>query len=144
MSWDVYLQDTTAKPWCSYGVSEQDFEPDWEGDVPCPVPCYPAVAVERHAEGGTYALGGIESAELNITYNYGGLFREAWDGVGLKEALDGKRAEDVIEALSHAVKHLGTEQAAGYWEATAGNAGYSLGILLGWAQQYPDARFRVS
>lgn len=144
MSWWVYLEDETAKPWCSYGVALEDFKPDWEGDTPCPVPCYPAVEVERHDEGGTYAIGGINSAELNVTYNYGRCFREAWDGVGLQEVLDGKRAEEVIEALEHAVKHLGTEQDGDYWKASAGNAGHALEILASWAHQHPDGRFRVS
>jgi hypothetical protein len=36
------------------------------------------VSVARHAEGGTYAIGGIKRAELNVTYNYGQHFRDAW------------------------------------------------------------------
>ncbi len=144
MSWDVRLEDRTAKPWCSYGVSAKEFKPEYDGDELCTVPCYPNVRVKNHREGGTYAVGGTSSAELNVTYNYGRCFREVWDGVGLQEALNGKRAEDVIGALEHAVRYLGTDQDGDYWSATAGNAGYALSILVNWARQHPTAVFQVS
>jgi len=142
MSWWVYLLDDTQPPWCSYGVV--DFKPQYEGDEPCPVPCYPTMEVEAHSEGGTYVIGGTCAAELNITYNYSSLFAEAWDGVGLSEALDGRRAGEIIHALEHAVAYLGTERDEDYWKATKGNAGYALSILLPWARQHPTALMKIS
>lgn len=120
MSWWVYL--------------ERDDEP---------------VLVENHEEGGTYALGGVGRAELNVTYNYGGAFRSAWptviEGSGaLVKMLDGRRAGDTIGDLESAVAKLGTTRSKDYWEPTHGNAGYALSILLSWAIRHPDAYWRVS
>ena len=144
MSWWIYLVDDTKEPWCGYGKPASEFVPDFESDVQCSSPCYPVVSVKNHSEGGTYVMDGSAEADLNVTYNYGGEFRKAWDGVGIEEALDGKRASDVIYALRHGVKVLGTERSEDYWETTPGNAGHALSILLGWAEQHPEARFKVS
>jgi hypothetical protein len=101
------------------------------------------VAVANHSEGGTYAIGGIERAELNVTYNYGVCFHLA--GIdGFRETLDGQKAADVTPALQSAVEKLGTQQYKDYWAPTPGNAGHALNILLQWAEQYPDAVFKVS
>ncbi len=35
--------------------------------------------IPSHEEGGTYALGGSTNASLNVTYNYGGFYREHLD-----------------------------------------------------------------
>ena len=73
MSWWVYLVDNLEK------FKGEDFE-----DAVC--------EVEAHSEGGTYVVGGTNSAELNITWNYGGFFRDAVEGLkepGLK-GLDGQ------------------------------------------------------
>lgn len=134
MSWWVYLRDHAAKPTCDFGA---------DSPHACPVPCYPPVDVERHAEGGTYALGGTSDAELNVTYNYGGHFTRALGG-GFKDVLDDKRAGDVIPLLEGAVAMLGTERDGDYWNNTPGNAGHALSILLAWARQRPDAIFAVS
>jgi len=134
MSYWVYLEDHTAKPWCSYGtesVGEEDS---------CPVPCYPSVAVDSHWDGGAYNVFGTGTAELNVTYNYSQFYS---DFGGLK-ALNGKAAREVITPLEIAVKKLGTKRSSDYWAATQGNAGHVLNLLLGWARQWPDAVFRVS
>jgi hypothetical protein len=140
MSYWVYLVDKTAKPWCSYGQSKDEFKPAYEGDEPCPVPCYPCVLVPWHSEGGTRCRGGEMEASLNVTYNYsksyGALHFELRD-------LDGMPARVVTDSLRLLVKTLGTEPADDYWAATPGNAGYALNILLGWAEQHPDATFVV-
>lgn len=120
MSWDVYL--------------EKDGTP---------------VDVPRHEEGGTYALGGITEAELNVTYNYGREFRHVWpeplpDSNCLKHMLDGRTAEETIAPLAAAIEKLGTTRDDYYWAATPGNAGYALSLLLGWARANPDATWRVS
>jgi len=100
------------------------------------------VSVDCHMEGGTYACGGMDTAELNITYNYSRHFTKVLLN-GLK-SLDGKHAKDVIKKLKKAVKKLGTTQDSDYWKPTAGNAGFALNILLTWAIDNPDAIFRVS
>ena len=93
------------------------------------------VVVDRHAEGGTYPLGGTTRAELNVTYNYADLFpfRE----------LDGQRAGDTRERMREAIAVLGTQRDQDYWTPTPGNVGHALEILLAWADQYPEATWRV-
>jgi len=126
MSWWVYLVTDLEQ------FKGEDFE-----DAVC--------EVEAHSEGGTYVVGGISGAELNVTYNYGGFFRDAVEGLkepGLK-GLDGQRAGDWIERLEKAVAQLGTDRDVDYWAKTPGNAGHALSILLGWARQYPSGYFIV-
>lgn len=152
MSYWVHLEDRTAEPWCSFG--KDNWTPEYTGDEQCTSPCYPAFAVERHAEGGTYVMGGTDEAELNVTYNYGRHFHEAWEKAGgtfdgdgdgsLGSMLGEKRAGDTIELLARAVEILGTARGPDYWEATPGNAGVALEQLLGWARQHPDGIWRVS
>lgn len=152
MGWDVELQDHAAKPWCDYGTPLDQWTPKYSFETePCPAPCYPAVEVERHAEGGTYAIGGTTEAEVSITYNYGGYIREAWPDDPDPEAsnvlgrmLDSKRAADCIPTLERAVGILGTDADTDYWKATPGNAGHMLNLLLDWARQHPNAVFKVS
>jgi hypothetical protein len=107
------------------------------------------VSVARHAEGGTYAIGGIKRAELNVTYNYGQHFRDAWPepvvGSGaLDQMLHGKRAGDTLPLLAQAVETLGTVPAEDYWMAHPGNAGAALATLRDWAREHPDATWSVS
>ena len=94
------------------------------------------VEVERFTEGGTYAIGGSTDADLNVTYNYGKHF-------DFRDELHGKKAADVIPLLEAKVAELGTERDRDYWNPTPGNVGYTLALLLRWAQQYPDAVFDV-
>lgn len=106
------------------------------------------VEVDRHEEGGTFALGGTPEAELNVTYNYGGHFREAWpeeiDGSGaLRRMLDGRTGEETAPLLAAAVERLGTKRHSDYWEPTPGNAGRALDTLWRWAEEHPDATWRV-
>ena len=112
MSWWVYLK---------------------EGDEP--------VSVSRHSEGGTQVMDGNDVAELNVTYNYSGLFQAAFDGIHFVEALDGKRAQEVVPLLERAVERLGDKPDGDYWAKTEGNAGHALSVLLGWARQHPQAVF---
>lgn len=94
------------------------------------------VDVPPHTEGGTFAMGGIDRAELNVTYNYRDLFDF--------DKLHGKKALDTVDVLRSAVARLGTERHTDYWKPTSGNAGYAASILLRWAEVYPDAVWRVS
>jgi hypothetical protein len=100
------------------------------------------VGVDTHAEGGTYALGGTSSAELNITYNYAPQFKTVFGDAGIRD-LHNKVARDTISALEIGVSRLGTQRSADYWENTPGNAGYVLSVLLAWAKQHPNAVFLV-
>jgi alanyl-tRNA synthetase len=62
---------------------------------------------------------------------------------GLTEFLRDRKAKDTIEGLENAVKVLGLVTSDNYWEATKGNAGYALNVLLSWAKQYPEAEWMV-
>jgi len=99
--------------------------------------------VDNHKEGGTYAMGGVTDADLNITYNYSWFYHQCLDKSKGIDWLDGKIAKETILHLTEAVKKLGTRQYKDYWADTPGNAGYALNILLGWAKQHPDAVFEV-
>jgi hypothetical protein len=108
-----------------------------------------SVPVARHAEGGTYVIGGLARAELNVTYNYGQYFRDAWPepiigGGALGQMLHGKRASNTLTQLEQAVEALGTDTSDDYWEATPGNAGAALAILRDWAVAHPEATWSVS
>lgn len=87
-------------------------------------------------EGGTYALGGSCEADLNVTYNYGGLFNF--------RGLDGRTGAETQAELDDAVARLGTERDMNYWAATPGNAGVACALLASWARLYPDAVWHVS
>lgn len=103
-----------------------------------------SLEVPAHEEGGTYALGGLPFAELNITYNYS---KHYYKYLNEKEGLrwlDGKRAKDTITMLDYAVGNLGVKRSSDYWNATRGNAGYALRILLQWANKHPEGIWRVS
>ncbi len=97
------------------------------------------VTVESHEEGGTYALGGSDGANLNVTYNYCRHFYEHLDKKKGIRWLYGKKARDTIKRLEKSVKELGVEKDDNYWKSTSGNAGYALSILLKWAKQHPEA-----
>jgi hypothetical protein len=100
--------------------------------------------VEKFKDGGTYNLHGSDEASLNITYNYSTFYYEHLNADNGLRWLDKKTAKNTIEALEYAVDVLGTSQDSDYWSSTPGNAGYALSILLSWAKQYPESRWRVN
>lgn len=100
--------------------------------------------VERHTEGGTYVIGGTTDADLYITYNYSKFFHKAVHKEQGLQFLNGKKAKDVIKILKKAIKMLGTIRDKNYWKSTKGNAGHVLSILLKWAEQHPEAMFKVT
>jgi len=93
------------------------------------------VDVERHIEGGTYAVGGVSQAKLNVTYNYSVMFDF--------KKLDGMLGSSSGILLNTFVKTWGTKQYDDYWAPTPGNIGYACNILLTWAQKYPNAVWKV-
>lgn len=144
MSWWVYLVDTTKDAYCSYGIPPDEFVPEYDGDVPCPTPCYPSHRTEPFEDGGTYVMGGSSECELNITYNYSRFYYETLDSEDGLRALNNQRAGDWIERLESAVAVLGTDRDDDYWKASAGNAGAALARLLAWARAYPEGIWSVS
>lgn len=100
-----------------------------------------ALAVGLHEEGGTYVMGGNDSAELNVTYNYSKFIHPFIEG-GL-HGLHGMIASESIPLLEQAVDCLGTDRDRDYWLATPGNAGHALNVLLSWARLWPDGIWEV-
>jgi hypothetical protein len=114
MSWWIYLEDEQGR----------------------------TVSVAPDSAGGTYAIGGIAQASLNVTYNYGEAFRVVDFDFN---NLNGMTGADATPELERAVAKLGTTQyTRDYWAPTPGNAGHALNILLTWARQHPTTVFRVS
>ena len=100
------------------------------------------VHVPKHVVGDTYCIGGIDRAELNVTYNYSQLFYIFLDEEKGIRWLYGKTGKECEERLSVAVAKLGTQPYKDYWAPTMGNAGRALWILLQWAKANPDAIFQ--
>ena len=63
------------------------------------------LSVENFAEGGTYAIGGQEMPELNITYNYGKFYGLIDSEKGLLW-IHRKKAKTCIPRLEKAIKEL--------------------------------------
>lgn len=102
MSWDIYL--------------------DQDGGT---------VEVERHEEGGTFALGGTTRAELNITYNYGALIRVAAKAVGY-DIITGMAKRDPDEDTENMFSTLilTYEFAEDAFDALAGKSGEDTQAIL--------------
>ena len=73
---------------------------------------------ERHAiTGGTYVLGGTTEAWLNVTYNYGRIFRRLIGEDGIR-AIYGMSIKCARAILASAADRLGNaEPDADYWKA---------------------------
>ncbi len=54
-----------------------------------------------------------------------------------------KKAKNVIGTLEDAIEKLGSDENINPERPTAGNAGFVLANLLGWAKEHPEARFGV-
>lgn len=102
------------------------------------------IAVPNFEEGGTYAVGGSTEAALNVTYNYSVHFYKHIDKDEGLRWLNGKLASEALPRLAVAANALGVKRDKDYWQATEGNAGWTLAILAGWAAMNQKARFRVS
>lgn len=104
------------------------------------------VQVRPFSAGSVYAIGGSDEADISITYNYSKLYARvpSWDGKTLRNLVRDQRAGDILPKLREGLAHLGSEKSADYWEPTPGNAGAILKILVGWAEDNPDAIFTIT
>lgn len=97
------------------------------------------VADAHFMQGGTYALGGTTELWLNVTWNYGPIFRrpEVLGENGIR-AIYGLTGAESIPVLQKAIASLGDDATPDYWEATEGNAKRPLCQLLAMAKMRPD------
>ena len=112
--------------------------------------CDPVTGTELEVDnphflrGGNYCPNGSTELSLNITYNYGSIFRRAdvlgKDGI---PGLDGKTGAETIPLLQSAIGHLNNDVDDDYWEPTEGNAKRALCGLLSFAQMRPDGKWQV-
>lgn len=100
-----------------------------------------SVQVERFSEGGTQPVGGSETADINITYNYSRYFSDTIDEEEGIRWIYGRKLSEIEDVLEHSVKVLGTYRDEDYWLPTPGNAGAIIEILLRWAKDNPEATF---
>lgn len=88
-------------------------------------------------KGGTYAIGGSDKAELNITYNYAPIFYKLFPKEGIR-SLYGLSGAESIPILMEAIDKLKDDVSNNYWECTEGNVKKSLYQLLSFAKLRPD------
>jgi hypothetical protein len=79
---------------------------------------------DGHTEGGTYAIGGSNKAEMDVTYNYSEIFR-----IG---NLDGLTVNDAIPILAHKVAEYGVLPTDDYWAVDKRNIGHLCYVVLLW------------
>ncbi|RLG30155.1 hypothetical protein DRN98_07615 [Methanosarcinales archaeon] len=104
----------------------------WDVELVCDCCRRPIELPYNFKDGGTYPIGGTNLATLNITYNYS---RHLLQGLGIPfENLKNMTPEQAEPYLQKAINYLGTDADSNYWEATKGNAGYALNILLKWVK----------
>ena len=87
--------------------------------------------------GGTYALGGTRECWLNVTYNYGHIFRRIMGEEGIR-TLYGLTGAASLSLLQAAAAKLHTDEHEDYWAATEGNARKALLDLATLAELQPQ------
>lgn len=87
--------------------------------------------------GGTYAMGGTRKAWLNVTWNYGSIFRRVLGERGIR-AIYGKTGAESVPILKDAINNLTDNVTDDYWEPTEGNARRALEDLLILAYAAPE------
>lgn len=92
----------------------------------------------HHMRGGTYAVGGTTYAELNVTYNYGEVFRRLFGEKGIR-SIYGLTGAASIPVLESAASQLSDEVDEDYWQPAEGNVKRALLQLLALARLRPDA-----
>lgn len=88
-------------------------------------------------QGGTFAIGDITEAWINVTYNYAPIFCRVLGEKGIC-SIYGKTGAETIPILKEAAEQLGNDKSEDYWEATEGNAKAVLLQMLAMAQMRPD------
>lgn len=88
-------------------------------------------------KGGTYAMNGTTEAWLNITYNYGQIYREKFGEKGIR-TIYGMTGAESIPVIQKVIDELGNDVNKDYWKATEGNAKKPLYGLLAFAKMRPD------
>lgn len=95
---------------------------------------------EKHSiRGGTYAAGGTNELWLNVTYNYGHIYRrpDVLGDNGIR-TIYGMTGRESVPVLQKAINTLGDNTNPDYWMATDGNAKAPLQQLLEMANMRPD------
>lgn len=111
----------------------------------CPVTKEIILFDEPHQmRGGTYAIGGTRSAELNITYNYGDYYYEVYEENGIRE-IYGKTGAESVPILENMIQRIrdkyGKEcekESGNYWDKIPSNALKPLYQLITMAKMRPD------
>lgn len=91
----------------------------------------------HHMRGGTYKIGGCETAEINITYNYAKHFCRVMGDKGIR-TIYGMTGAESIPVIESAIASLGDDVDKDYWKATEGNAKRALKQCLALARLRPD------
>ncbi len=112
MSYDINLLDPVTKQ-----VIEFDFK--------------------HHMRGGTYCLGGINKAWLNVTYNYAKHYYHTLGEKGIR-TIYGMTGAASLPVLKNAITQLGDDVSGNYWDSTEGNAKAALLQLIALAELRPD------
>lgn len=88
--------------------------------------------------GGTYAIGGSITANLNITYNYAEYYYKYIDAEQGIRWIYGKTAAETLPKLIEASNQLKDDVSEDYWDPTEGNAKRAILQLLAFARIRPD------
>ena len=94
----------------------------------------------KYEDASTYVSLGDRTTEMGVTFNYSKIYRRFNFHITDLHGLYGK---DVMWQLNRIVKALGTERTEDPWEATDGNAGFALSVLLAWTKDHPEGFFSV-
>lgn len=92
----------------------------------------------HHMRGGTYAIGGTNLCEMNITYNYAPHFRRVFDDDNGIRVIYGMTGAESIPLLARAIALLADDIDDDYWQPTEGNAKAALCQLKALATMRPD------
>lgn len=112
-----------------------------------------SVDEKHHITGGTYAVGGTNFLDLNVTYNYGAHYRRIFGDESVElDSFDkmfgggktgirkiyGMTGAESIPILEAGIAKLADDVSDNYWEPTEGNAKRALLGLLAFAKMRPD------
>jgi len=97
---------------------------------------------EKHPfRGGTYVVGGTNSCEFNITYNYAPHFVKVFGPKGIR-TIYGMTGTQSLPLIRAAITALGNDTDQDYWKSTEGNARLALLPLEFFASAYPHGKWK--